>query len=322
MTTLFYSHPIFLDHDTGFGHPECPERLKSIESALNTPEFKDLSRKLAPRGSIDAILTVHPREQFDRIFRAIPERGNGYIDGDTVVSRDSGEASLYAVGAVCDAVDNIMSGRADNAFCAVRPPGHHAETNRAMGFCLFNNVAIAANHARREHRVKRAAIVDFDVHHGNGTQQIFYHDPDVLYASTHQMPLYPGTGHRSETGLGNIFNAPLHPGDGSPEFRNAMNEIVFPALNRFEPELILISAGFDAHQADPLASLNFTDNDYAWVTRKLLGIADRHCAGRIVSTLEGGYNLKALASSTKAHVIEMMNHRRAENRSPEPIANE
>ncbi|MGH8551133.1 MAG: histone deacetylase family protein [Methylococcales bacterium] len=310
MTTLFYSHPIFLNHDTGFGHPECPERLKSIESALNAPEFKDLTRKQAPRGSIDQILAVHPREQFDRIFRAIPERGTGYIDGDTVVSRDSGEAALHAVGAVCDAVDMLLTGQADNAFCAVRPPGHHAETKRAMGFCLFNNVAIAANHARRQYGIQRVAIVDFDVHHGNGTQEIFYHDPAVLYASTHQMPLYPGTGQRSETGLGNIFNAPLEPGDGSLEFQEAMNEMIFPALNRFKPEIILTSAGFDAHQADPLASLNFTDSDYAWVTRKLLDIADQHCAGKIVSTLEGGYNLKALASSAKAHVYEMMNHGR------------
>ncbi|MCI0668557.1 MAG: histone deacetylase family protein [Methylococcaceae bacterium] len=316
MTTLLYSHPIFLDHDTGFGHPECPERLRSIESELDAPEFKDLTRRQAPKGNIDQVLAVHSRELFDRIFRAIPRRGIGYIDGDTVVSKDSGEAALYAVGAVCDAVDRLMTGQADNAFCAVRPPGHHAETNRAMGFCLFNNVAIAANHARRWYGIGRVAIVDFDVHHGNGTQQIFYHEPAVLYASTHQMPLYPGTGRRSETGAGNIFNAPLQPGDGSLEFQKSMNEIIFPALHEFRPEIMLISAGFDAHRADPLASLNFTDNDYAWVTRKLLDIADQYCAGRIVSTLEGGYNLKALASSTKAHVSEMLCHKRTDNRSP------
>ncbi|MGH8559623.1 MAG: histone deacetylase family protein [Methylococcales bacterium] len=314
MTTVLYSHPIFLNHDTGYGHPECADRLRSIESALQEPEFKDLYWKQAPKGTLDQILIVHPREYIERIFRAIPARGTGYIDGDTVVSKDSGEAALHAVGAVCDAVDMLMSGQAHNAFCAVRPPGHHAETKRAMGFCLFNNVAIAANHARRHHGLKRVAIVDFDVHHGNGTQEIFYKDPDILYASTHQMPLYPGTGRRSETGAGNIFNAPLLPGDGSSAFQKAMQDIIFPALNEFKPEMILISAGFDAHQSDPLASLNFTDDDYAWVTRELLDLADQHCAGKIVSTLEGGYNLKALASSTAAHVSEMMKHGR-NNRS-------
>lgn len=317
MTTVVYSHPIFLNHDTGFGHPESADRLRCIESALNAPEFGDLIRKQAPKGRIDQVLAVHPQEFIDRIFGAIPERGLAYIDGDTVVSRDSGEAALYAVGAVCDAVDLLLSGQADNAFCAVRPPGHHAETKRAMGFCVFNNVAIAANHARRKHGVERVAIVDFDVHHGNGTQEIFYHDPAVLYASTHQMPLYPGTGRRSETGTGNIFNAPLNPGDGSREFQAAMSEIIFPALNRFKPEIILISAGFDAHRADPLASLNFEDSDYAWVTRELLDIADRHCAGRIVSALEGGYDLEALAMSSKAHVYEMMRHERADHRNPD-----
>lgn len=314
MATLLYSHPVFLSHDTGYQHPECADRLRSIESALEAPEFNNLFRKEAPKGTIDQILTVHSKEYIDRIFRAIPEQGSGYIDGDTVLSKDSGTAALHAVGAVCDAVDKLMSGQADNAFCAVRPPGHHAETKRAMGFCLFNNVAIAANHARRQHGIKRVAIIDFDVHHGNGTQEIFYNDPGVLYASTHQMPLYPGTGRQSETGVGNIFNAPLHPGDGSTAFQKAMNEIIFPALNQFKPEFILISAGFDAHRDDPLASLNFTDSDYAWVTRELLGLADQHGAGKIVSALEGGYNLKALASSVAAHVSELMKVRRNNGR--------
>jgi acetoin utilization deacetylase AcuC-like enzyme len=308
MTTLLYTHPVFLDHDTGFGHPESPDRLRSIESALAAPRFKDLYRKIAPKGSLEQVLAVHTQEHIDRIFRMIPEQGIAHIDGDTVVSRDSGEAALYAVGAVCDAVDMIMTGQADNAFCAVRPPGHHAERRRAMGFCLFNNIAIAANHARRRYAVKRVAIVDFDVHHGNGTQDIFQKDPDVLYASTHQMPLYPGTGFRNETGVGNIINVPLLPGDGGHALQSAMRKIIFPAVNEFKPELILVSAGFDGHQADPLASLNFTVDDYAWVTREILELADRHCAGKCVSTLEGGYNLKALAGSTAAHVYQMMIH--------------
>lgn len=306
MTTVLYTHPIFLNHDTGPGHPECPDRLRSIESALNAPEFKILDRKKAPRGTVDQILTVHPQDHIDRVLRAIPDRGTGYIDGDTVVSSDSGEAALHAVGAVCDAVDMVLTAQADNAFCAVRPPGHHAESKRAMGFCLFNNVAIAANHARRRYGIERAAIVDFDVHHGNGTQQIFFHDPDVLYASTHQIPLYPGTGYRSETGAGNIFNVPLRPGDGGAALQKAMTKIIFPALAEFKPQIILISAGFDAHRDDPLASLNFTVRDYAWITRELREIADQHCSGKIVSALEGGYNLRALAASVAAHVTEMM----------------
>lgn len=306
MSTLLYTHPIFLEHDTGYGHPECADRLRSIESALQESEFKDLVRIQAPRGTIEQILTAHPQDHIDRIFRGIPQRGNAYIDGDTVVSKASGEAALHAVGAACDAVDRVIGKEASNAFCAIRPPGHHAESTRAMGFCLFNNVAIAANHARRKHQLKRIAIVDFDVHHGNGTQQIFYKDPGVLYASTHQMPLYPGSGRRSETGVGNIFNAPLNAGDGAEALQKAMTEIIFPAIETFKPEMILISAGFDAHRADPLASLNFTDEDYAWITRELMKLANRHCEGKIVSMLEGGYNLSALASSVKAHVGELM----------------
>lgn len=306
MSTLVYSHPIFLNHDTGFGHPECPDRLRSIESALDGPIFETLMRIEAPIGSTAQILTTHPQEHFDRVFQAIPEVGSGYIDGDTVVSADSGKAALYAVGAVCDAVDQVITAKADNAFCALRPPGHHAEKNRAMGFCLFNNVAIAANHARLHYSVERIAIIDFDVHHGNGTQDIFYNDANVLYASTHQMPLYPGTGSRAEIGAGNIFNAPLPAGAGSLDFKNAMTELIFPAIHAFKPELILISAGFDAHRADPLASLNFSDQDFSWITRELMALADQYCSGKIVSMLEGGYDLSALGSSTAAHVNELM----------------
>lgn len=306
MTTALYTHPVFLEHNTGFGHPECADRLRVIEAALCALEFQELARKQAPEGQEVAILAVHPREHLDRVLHAIPKQGIQYLDGDTLVSPASGEAALRAVGAVCDAVDLVLGGGADNAFCAVRPPGHHAERNRAMGFCLFNNVAIAARYAQRCHEIERVAIVDFDVHHGNGTQDIFAEDPTVLYASTHQMPLYPGTGYRREKGLGNIFNAPLHPADGGAAFQKAMNEIIFPAIDDFAPNLLLISAGFDAHQADPLASLNLIEADFAWVTRELGAIAACHCAGKIISTLEGGYNLSALAESVAAHVSELM----------------
>ncbi len=306
MSTFLYTHESFLQHDTGSGHPECADRLRSISIALNQPEFANLIRMPAPSGSEKQIVLIHPQSQIDRVFQSIPKSGSGYLDGDTVVSANSGAAALHAVGAVCDAIDHVITKQATNAFCAVRPPGHHAETNRAMGFCLFNNVAIAAQYARLQCHVDRVAIVDFDVHHGNGTQEIFYSEANVLYASTHQYPLYPGTGGLNETGVGNIFNAPLSAGADTRLFQAAMGERILPALIRFKPELLLISAGFDAHKDDPLASLNLVEDDYAWVTRELMDIADKFCEGRIVSMLEGGYNLSALASSSAAHVRELM----------------
>jgi acetoin utilization deacetylase AcuC-like enzyme len=306
MATLLYTHPSFLEHDTGLGHPESADRLRAIDQALSQPEFAALVRKEAPRADIEQIRRVHTQAHVDRVLKAVPRIGHAYLDADTVISPGSGEAALHAAGAACSAVDAVFAREAGNAFCAVRPPGHHAEADTAMGFCLFNNVAIAAEHARTRHDVKRVAIVDFDVHHGNGTQAAFRNQPEVLYASTHQYPWYPGSGAATETGAGNIFNAPLSAGSGSDEFRAAMTGKVMPAVDAFKPTLILISAGFDAHRDDPLASLNLVEEDYAWVTRGLLGLAERHAGGRLVSVLEGGYHLRALAASVAAHVRELM----------------
>ena len=306
MTTLLYTHPSFLQHDTGLGHPESAERLRAIEKALSRPEFAALVRKEAAPASIDQLRLIHTQSHIDRVFTAVPKIGHAYLDADTVISPDSGKAALHAVGAACAAVDAVFAREAGNTFCAVRPPGHHAEPDAAMGFCLFNNVAIAAEHARSRHGVKRVAIVDFDVHHGNGTQAAFRSQPEVLYASTHQYPWYPGTGAANEAGIGNIFNVPLPAGSGSAEFRAAMTGKIFPAVDAFKPALILISAGFDAHRDDPLASLNWMEEDYAWVTREILDLADRHAGGRLVSVLEGGYDLHALAASVSAHVRALM----------------
>jgi acetoin utilization deacetylase AcuC-like enzyme len=304
--TLYYSHPDFLFHETGAGHPECADRLRSIEKALAGPEFLSLIRQSPPLGTERQIRLVHPQSHIDAILEAIPEQGEHYLDQDTVLSPGSGQAAFRAVGAVCDAVDNVLSGKADNAFCAIRPPGHHAEPRLAMGFCLFNNIAIAANYALQHHQLERIAIVDFDVHHGNGTQTAFYNQPSVLYASSHEMPHYPGTGHPSETGAGNIINVPLAAGDSGVEFRQKYNSIIFPALRNFKPDLLLISAGFDAHKDDPLASIMLVEDDFKWVTQELMSIADSCCKGRIISALEGGYNLKALAASVAIHVKALM----------------
>jgi len=306
MTTLYYTHPSFLSHDTGLGHPESALRLRAVEAVLRRPEFAGLIRKEAPPADIAQILRIHTQAHVDKLLAAIPRQGVVHLDPDTPVSPGSGDAALRAAGAVCAAVDAVFVGEGKNAFCGVRPPGHHAESAHAMGFCLFNNIAVAAEHARHAHRIKRVAIVDFDVHHGNGTQHAFDKNPDVLYASTHQHPWYPGTGLASETGVGNIFNAPLAAGSGSAEFRAAMEGKILPAVDRFKPELILVSAGFDAHKDDPLASLNLLEDDFAWITRELLKLAGRHCGGKLVSTLEGGYNLEALGESAGAHVWELL----------------
>jgi acetoin utilization deacetylase AcuC-like enzyme len=304
--TLFYSHPICQEHEAGPQHPEQPARLRAILEALKADEFAALQRREAPLADVAALKEVHTADLVDAIMANVPEVGYAAIDGDTLMSPASGEAALRAVGAVRAAVDAVLGGEADNAFCAVRPPGHHAEPNRSMGFCLFNNVALAAERARRAHGLTRVAMVDFDVHHGNGTQAAFERDGDMLFASTHQSPLYPGTGAADERGVGNIFNAPLRPDSGSEAFRDAMENKIFPALRSFNPELILISAGFDAHNDDPLANLHLFEADYTWVTQELCRIAAEKCAGRVVSTLEGGYDLGALAASAAAHVGALM----------------
>lgn len=310
MTTLYIGHPIFLRHDTGPGHPEGSVRLSAIETALAAPEFQGLRRLQAPRAETARLELVHSKRHIERVFAAIPQTGHHFLDADTVVSPESGEAALHAVGAVCLAVDEVMAGTARNAFCAVRPPGHHAEPDTAMGFCLFNNVAIAAAHALASHGLKRVAIVDFDVHHGNGTQAAFRRNPAVLYVSTHQYPWYPGTGSAKETGVGNLVNIPLPAGTGSAAYRKAVTDVALPAIDNFRPELVLISAGFDAHRDDPLADLALTEDDYGWITAELVKLADHHACGRVVSALEGGYDLNALGRSVAAHVRELLADRR------------
>jgi acetoin utilization deacetylase AcuC-like enzyme len=306
MTTLLYTHEACFGHDTGRHHPESPARLRAVLDGLSGSGFAALVRREAPLTDRGELGRAHDPRFVDAVLAAIPAEGHAALDADTIISPGSGEAALRAAGAVVAAVDAVVAGEAANAFCAVRPPGHHAEFARAMGFCLFNNVAVGARRARQVHRLERVAAIDFDVHHGNGTQAIFEDDPHFFYASTHQWPLYPGTGGRNETGVGNIVNAPLRPMAGSAEFRTAVNELILPALEDFRPDLIMISAGFDAHRADPLAQLNLVEADYAWVTERLLECAARHCGGRVVSSLEGGYDLEALAASAAAHVGALM----------------
>ncbi len=307
MTTQLYVHPSFLDHKTGPHHPECPQRLEAIQHALAQNLFDDLIRIDAPRADDALVMLMHPRAQVDRVLSSEPNQGLIHLDPDTVMSPGSGEAALRATGAVCAAVDAVIDGKAKNAFCAVRPPGHHAEAGQAMGFCLFNSVAIAAEHARQAHGLARAAVIDFDVHHGNGTQALFWGREGLFYGSTHQYPHYPGTGAADETGAyNNIVNAPLAAGTGGEAFRAAMENRILPALDAFKPEIILISAGFDAHQRDPLANLNLVEEDFAWATDQLIAMADLHAHGRLVSSLEGGYDLDALAASVATHVIRLM----------------
>jgi acetoin utilization deacetylase AcuC-like enzyme len=306
MTTLLYTHEACIAHDPGPHHPESPARLRAVLEALSAPEFAGLDRREAPEAAIDDIARVHPRRLVESLLAQMPKEGYAAIDADTILCPESGKAALRAAGAVAAAVDAVIGGEAESAFCAVRPPGHHAEPNRPMGFCVFNNVAVGALRARDVHGVARVAVVDFDVHHGNGTQARFADDPTLFYASTHQSPLYPGTGAARETGVGNIVNLPLRPMSGSNEFRQGMTRIVLPALAEFAPELVMISAGFDAHRADPLAQLMLDESDYAWVTERLVEIARDHARGRVVSTLEGGYDLVALGASAAAHVRALM----------------
>lgn len=307
MTTLLLTHPASLDHVTPMGHPERPDRVRAIERILEHERFAMLARALAPAATLETIALCHPVDYIERIREATPRDGLVHLDADTSMSPGSFEAALRAAGGAAQAVDDVMAKSAANAFVATRPPGHHAETARPMGFCLFNNAAIAARYAQRRHGAERAAIVDFDVHHGNGSQEIFWNDPTVMYCSTHQMPLYPGTGSVRERGEhGTIVNAPLDPGDGGPEFREAFETAILPRLKEFHPDIIVISAGFDAHARDPLANLNLLEADFAWATQKLMDIADADAEGRVVSVLEGGYDLEGLARSAAAHVMALM----------------
>lgn len=306
MTTALYTHASSAQHDTGAGHPESIARIEAVNHALAGDSWGRLARSDAPLATREQLQRVHAGGYVDLVLDNIPEDGYARLDADTVLSPGSGEAALRAAGAIIAAVDDVMTGKADNAFCAVRPPGHHAEPERGMGFCLFNNVALGAMHARAAHGLKKIAIVDFDVHHGNGTQAMFAADPDTLFASTHQFPHYPGTGAASETGVGNVFNAPLDANSGGTEFRAAMEGKILPALRTFKPEFVFVSAGFDAHARDPLASLRFEEKDFEWATEKLLEIADEHASGRLVSTLEGGYDLEALGNSVQAHAGALM----------------
>jgi len=308
MSTLLLTHPACLGHEPGPHHPERPDRLRAVLAALDDDTFAGLARAEAPAATIEQLLRVHPETYMQAMIGARPAPGEyAMIDGDTIMSNGSIDAALRAAGAVVAGVDAVMSGKADTAFAAVRPPGHHATPDIPGGFCLFNNVAIGARHAQARHGIERVAILDFDVHHGQGTQAVVETDPSLFYGSTHQYPLYPGTGHARERGLdGNVANVPLRPNSGSAQFRLAWEGTILPQLDRFAPELVIVSAGFDGHTVDPLAQLNLETEDFAWITRELLAIAGRHAGGRLVSALEGGYDLDALADATRAHVGELM----------------
>lgn len=306
MTTRLYTHELSVEHIVPHGHPERPDRIKALDKAFEDEQFDALVRVKAPKADTAWFEVAHPADHLKKIHGNIPETGITTIDGDTSASPKSWEVVSHVCGSAMGAVDAVFNKDADNAFISMRPPGHHAEKTTAMGFCLVNNIAIAARYAQQTYGAERIAIVDFDVHHGNGTQDIFYDDPSVMFASSHQMPLFPGSGALGETGEGNIFNAPLSNGDDGSKFKQAFRERIFPALDNFKPDLLMISAGFDAHYRDPLAGLNLVADDYDWVTGKLMEIADASCESRIVSLLEGGYDLTGLAESASAHVNRLM----------------
>lgn len=303
MSVLLFTHLACLRHDPGPGHPECPDRLRAVLRALDAEEFADLVRAEAPLATVEQLRRVHPAAYVEAILGVRPQ-GDEIValDADTLMSAGSAEAALRAAGAAIAAVDAVCTGEARRAFCAIRPPGHHAEPNRPMGFCLFASAAVAARHAQAAHGLAKVAVVDFDVHHGNGTQACFFDDASLFYASSHQWPLYPGTGDSNETGVGNILNAKLPPGADGAAFRAAWRNHLLPAVDSFAPDLLLVSAGFDAHAADPLAQLRVREADFAWLTEELCDLAERHCGGKLLSLLEGGYDLEALALSTAAHV--------------------
>jgi acetoin utilization deacetylase AcuC-like enzyme len=304
-----YTHPLFLKHDTGPGHPECPDRLRVLMELFEEQGYETTP---APEAEIEWIARAHDNDYIDHLQDVLPDRGLAYIDGDTVLSAHTWDAALHAAGAVCQAVEDVKSGKTKRAFCAVRPPGHHAEPAQAMGFCLFNNIFVGALHAQSL-GLQKIAIVDFDVHHGNGSDSMVRLHDDIFYASSHQWPLFPGTGGPDDQIPGRLLNLPFAAGTGSADFRREYDQNIFPALNEFKPDLLMISAGFDAHRDDPLAQMNLLEDDFAWVTGKLCEIADRHCGGRVVSVLEGGYNLAALKSSVAAHLISLKNERHPED---------
>jgi acetoin utilization deacetylase AcuC-like enzyme len=314
-TTGLVTHPDYLKHNAGRGHPESPERLTAIEAHLHKQGLVD-QLTLLPVGHRDEaelgswIDAVHTPAYRTALHRAVPSEGIRYLDADTGLSPGSWSAALAAVGGALSAADEVMAGRVQNAFCAVRPPGHHAESNRGMGFCLLNNVAIAARYLQRHYGLKKVAVIDWDVHHGNGTQEIFYEDPTVLYISTHQSPLYPGTGSEAETGRGAgqgyTLNCPMPAGRDDDDYATVFVKTILPALKSFEPEFLLISAGFDAHRDDPLAGMHVTETGFGEMTRLVRELADHACRGRIVSCLEGGYNLPALARSVEAHLLALL----------------
>jgi acetoin utilization deacetylase AcuC-like enzyme len=307
MSTLLISHHACLEHLTPLGHPERPDRLRVVEQALEAEKFQSLARAQAPMASLENIALCHPMDYIEEIRDATPKEGLVHLDADTSMSPGSFEAALRAAGGAILAVDEVLTKKATNAFVATRPPGHHAETARPMGFCFFDNVAIAARYAQQRYGIAHAAIVDFDVHHGNGSQEIFWADKSVMYCSTHQMPLFPGTGAVIESGEHNtVVNAPLRPGDGGEAFRAAFESRILPRVADFKPELLIISAGFDAHMRDPLANINLNEGDFTWATQKLMDVADRSADGRVVSVLEGGYDLLALGNSVAAHVTALM----------------
>ena len=307
MTTLLLTHPAGLDHEMGPGHPERPDRLRAVLQALEAEAFQHLLRDEAPHGTRETVLRVHPEAYIAALERASPRSGYVQLDADTLMCAGTLEAAWRACGGAVRAVDEVFARRVDNAFVAMRPPGHHAERATPMGFCFFNSAAVAARHAQANHGAERVAIMDFDVHHGNGTQDIFWGDGSVMYASTHQMPLYPGSGALGERGEHDqIVNAPLRAGDDGATFREAMDAAILPRIEAFRPDLVIISAGFDAHRRDPLANLRLEAHDFGWATGKLMDIADRHAGGRVVSLLEGGYDLEGLAVSAAAHVRRLM----------------
>lgn len=306
MTTLLVSQPNFADHQTPKGHPERADRIRAVNDALDDSDFSALMRRDAPHGDLMLAELVHDAAYLAKLRDARPAEGIGQLDTDTFISDGSLDVVITGLGGALAALDAVLLGEADNAFCAIRPPGHHAEIARPMGFCLINTVAIVAREAQRKYGADRVAIVDFDVHHGNGTQDIFKDDPTIFYASSHQMPLYPGTGHPSETGVGNVVNVALPSHSGGEAMREAYKDTILPALESFAPDVLLISAGFDAHHRDPLAQLEWVDEDYAWLTGKLMDVAERRCANRIVSLLEGGYDLRGLSGGVRQHVARLL----------------